>query len=594
MTPEELKLQIDIDITNKTSARSITPTNVGKNMKDVIDLIPLNPNTLATNVSVSPVGGIAATNVQSALQELDSETVKLTGDQTIAGIKTFQNVNLKSTLSPTSFAVNDLAVAGNLNGTYTYAITYYTVLGETESSGEVSISVVNSQVNVNLPISSDPLVIGRRVYRTIGTPFDTVIKSLVVDIANNVATSYTDNIADGSLGVSLSRVNTTGGQLFLNNERIGFASNLSTSFGRLSFTNNTGYADTGFGYGVFTSNTTGYRNTAMGTFAMRGNTTGYNNTAMGVHSLDNNTVGRNNTGLGYATLMGNIDGISNVAVGNVALTINSSGSQNIAIGESSLMNNLASNNTAIGHNSMMGNSNGTQNVAVGGESLRDNSSGNFNVAIGFQSLKANNDSFNTVIGYSSARDAVLGGGNSIFGEQAGLNAVGYGNVNTLIGGEAGFNLSGSSNVFLGYQSGYYETGSNKLFIDNIKRANEADARTKALVYGVFDTSPSNQTLTINGNLSALTYTGGATLTDVPTAPTATVGTDTDQIATTKFVQSQTETNPTTTVLSSATLTATYPTAIRGFKVHALDIAAGGRIYEKTSTGWCEYLSTIVV
>jgi len=52
----------------------------------------------ATNVSVSPVGSIAATNVQSALQELDSETVKLTGDQTIAGIKTIDNgeIRLKS------------------------------------------------------------------------------------------------------------------------------------------------------------------------------------------------------------------------------------------------------------------------------------------------------------------------------------------------------------------------------------------------------------------------------------------------------------------------------------------------------------------
>jgi len=49
----------------------------------------------ATNVSVSPVGGIAATNVQSALQELDSETVKLTGDQTIAGIKTIDNGEIR-------------------------------------------------------------------------------------------------------------------------------------------------------------------------------------------------------------------------------------------------------------------------------------------------------------------------------------------------------------------------------------------------------------------------------------------------------------------------------------------------------------------
>jgi hypothetical protein len=39
---------------------------------------------------------------------------------------------------------------------------------------------------------------------------------------------------------------------------------------------------------------------------------------------------------------------------------------------------------------------------------------------------------------------------------------------------------------------------------------------------------------VNGGISATTYTGGATLTGTPTAPTATVGTNTTQIATTAF------------------------------------------------------------
>ena len=41
MTKEELKLQIDTNITNKTLANSITPLNVGNNMKAVVDLIPI-------------------------------------------------------------------------------------------------------------------------------------------------------------------------------------------------------------------------------------------------------------------------------------------------------------------------------------------------------------------------------------------------------------------------------------------------------------------------------------------------------------------------------------------------------------------------
>lgn len=38
MEKEELKLQIDTTITNKTLAKSISPLNVGQNMKDIVDL----------------------------------------------------------------------------------------------------------------------------------------------------------------------------------------------------------------------------------------------------------------------------------------------------------------------------------------------------------------------------------------------------------------------------------------------------------------------------------------------------------------------------------------------------------------------------
>jgi hypothetical protein len=54
---------------------------------------------------------------------------------------------------------------------------------------------------------------------------------------------------------------------------------------------------------------------------------------------------------------------------------------------------------------------------------------------------------------------------------------------------------------LGYSAGFNETGSNKLFIDNQNRADESDARSKALIYGVFDADPANQVLTINGSVN---------------------------------------------------------------------------------------------
>ncbi|MBD2364525.1 hypothetical protein H6G36_25685 [Anabaena minutissima FACHB-250] len=45
----------------------------------------------ALAVRFTPVGGISATTVQDAITEVDAESVKLTGDQTVAGIKTFSS-----------------------------------------------------------------------------------------------------------------------------------------------------------------------------------------------------------------------------------------------------------------------------------------------------------------------------------------------------------------------------------------------------------------------------------------------------------------------------------------------------------------------
>ena len=40
MSKETVKTQIDTDITNKITSKSISPSNVGSNMKAVVDLIP--------------------------------------------------------------------------------------------------------------------------------------------------------------------------------------------------------------------------------------------------------------------------------------------------------------------------------------------------------------------------------------------------------------------------------------------------------------------------------------------------------------------------------------------------------------------------
>ena len=51
-------------------------------------------------------------------------------------------------------------------------------------------------------------------------------------------------------------------------------------------------------------------------------------------------------------------------------------------------------------------------------------------------------------------------------------------------------------------------------------------------------------------------------------------------------------NSSTVVLTSATLSSTYSSALPGDKVHALSIIAGALIYEKTASGWVQYPVTV--
>lgn len=104
----------------------------------------------------------------------------------------------------------------------------------------------------------------------------------------------------------------------------------------------------------------------------------------------------------------------------------------------------------------------------------------------------------------------LGYFNTYIGHLAANSSNDSDQKNVCVGTRAGNAIvAGASNVFLGYNAGYYETGSNTLMIDNAPRANEADARAKALIYGVFDADPVNQYVAINGLVKTQTAILGA-------------------------------------------------------------------------------------
>lgn len=117
--------------------------------------------------------------------------------------------------SPTVALVSP-AVAGNVdNGAHRYLVTYVTADGETQAGvASAAVTVADKAVNGKVLVSGIPLggasVTSRKLYRTAagGSTY-----LLLATIADNTTTTYTDNIADASLGAGAPTTNTTGDPL---------------------------------------------------------------------------------------------------------------------------------------------------------------------------------------------------------------------------------------------------------------------------------------------------------------------------------------------------------------------------------------------
>lgn len=281
--------------------------------------------------------------------------------------------------------------AGNLNGTYYWRVTFVTADGETEAGPYVGPTALSSRqaALTSIPLGP-PGVTSRRIFRSTGSGSQYDVR-LVATIADNTTTTYTDNVADGSLGAQAPHANTTGGVF------------------KYRLTGSGGY--TGPGIQIDETTTTlgigtnplqqGYNLTAIGVVALANNTTGYNNTAIGNVALNANTSANHNTGVGYAAL----GGISNSG---------------------------ASSNTAVGVSAGGNTSYSSQGVYIGHSAFTGSSSSNYagNVSIGYESygsLGANVLSYNVAVGYRAARLAWS------------ANA----NYNVIIGPEAGSSASAS-------------------------------------------------------------------------------------------------------------------------------------------------------
>jgi len=285
--------------------------------------------------------------------------------------------------------------AGNVDaGLHYYKISYYTASGETMiSSARTAITVANSAVDgqvqlSNIPISTSSEVVGRRIYRTNAS--STASYFLLVDIPDNITTTYLDNIADLSLGTqdNSNRDNTTRSKIYSNGSFLGFFGNYNIGLG-------------------------------IGSMANGANFSGYYNFGLGPYSLSKLTTGLQNTGVGAFTLVSLTSGSSNMASG-----FNAGHDMTTAIG-----------NTLYGVNAGYGITTGGSNIVfgfdagyrVGALSTNKLTTGAFDIFIGYQAGlgSATQREKSVAIGYQAQVDADL---------TMALGGVGVNAISVVIGG----------------------------------------------------------------------------------------------------------------------------------------------------------------
>ena len=147
-----------------------------------------------------------------------------------------KNINLTQTAEPDLSGMTATPnAAGILTGNYYYSVTYVTADGETGIDESDYIGPVNpSNQSVDLAgIPTGPSgVIARKLYRTQDISDIKKYKlQYLATLSNNTTTTYTDNIADSALGDPPPRQNTTGGNIYLDGTKIGYADDYSVSLG---------------------------------------------------------------------------------------------------------------------------------------------------------------------------------------------------------------------------------------------------------------------------------------------------------------------------------------------------------------------------
>ena len=225
----------------------------------------------------------------------------------------FRNITFKQEPAPGPPTLTEGAV-GNLNGDYYYRITLVLATGET-NAGTTSglITVTNKKVELsNIPIGTEKCT-ARRIYRTTG--ISSTFFYYVDTINDNTTTTYSDNLADGGLGVYIPYYNTTGGNLYLGTDLI--------------FSAIPGLTVVGFGAGNSNKAT---NNTFLGSYCGAAVTTGSNHVFIGSNAGKKTTTGGTDIFIGGSAGFENLTGSDIVAIGESSGGNNTTGAYLVLLG----------------------------------------------------------------------------------------------------------------------------------------------------------------------------------------------------------------------------------------------------------------------
>jgi len=449
------------------------------------------------------------------------------------GLSISNSFNMNNIATPAFMPTVTINGAGLLTGAYSWSVSYYTSDGkETGVPDATAVYNLSSQkVDLsNIPVSPSPLVIGRRIYRTDPALGDQKAMRLVVDIPNNTTTFFQDNVPDSSLGTLPKWYNSTGGEILINGSRVFSIMGQSFVIGN-GATAGTGYANHLVGNNAGANITSGYRNTLNGLYAGANLTTGFENTATGIHSLNDNLSGHSNSTYGYDSLSHNTIGSDNAIFGTYAFSQNINGSRNIGIGLGAGSNDMGSDKFYV---------NNKRYSTLDDDIARSIMYGNMNENPSVQNLR-----INAKVGIGGEPDsyyalAVKGTGIAVATEWATTGGTSYKNQDIYMpfGGSFSFN-SGVDPDVIPEISALYNSDGDWIFEKNVFMAGTFGLNSSPTTSaGAYDLLTRNASTGIIEKVSSTAYasTVSPALTGTPTAPTATLGTNTTQIATTAFVQ----------------------------------------------------------